>query len=65
MAFQEAEEETLGGESGSAVDIVPDVKTQMSQRWFWSPVSQQRRRNDAAITVKTPFRLIWRRQGAV
>lgn len=52
--------------SGSAVDIIPDVKTQMSQRWFWSLLSQQRRRrNDTAIMVETSFRHIWRSKGAV
>lgn len=49
--------------SGSDVDIIPDVKTQISQRWFGSPLSQQRRRNDATIMVEATFLHSWRREG--
>lgn len=49
--------------SGSDVDIIPDVKTQISQRWFGSPLSQQRRRNDATIMVEATFLHTWRREG--
>lgn len=41
--------------SGSDVDIIPDVKTQISQRWFWPPLSQQWRRNGATIMVEAAF----------